>query len=340
MCVEPDKPYMKIEEQIKLLLDRGLIIDNPQSAIKFITLIGYYPLINGYGKFYLNQDDHFTPGTKIEHIYAQYILDRGIQRIVLHRIIDCEDELKTALGHIISRDFGVWEKMPGENGYVPKTVSYLDPTHYRWHKNTIPTLSAIKERIHSTPHTPTSYYRNHKNHVPPWIAFRNIDFGHSINLFKSLKYPQKMEIIHRILPKTQLFTEEEQKKLVTDSFDLLRAFRNPSAHGSVLYRTVSHKAIPKSAAEKLLGADSVSSPQYKSSMGINDIYGLFLTLIIFNPSIEDSAKMISELAALQQPFISATNDLDMVTYQDFSRFSNIPINYVSKLKSAFEYFIN
>ena len=34
---------------------------------------------------------------------------------------------------------------------------------------------------------PTNYYVEMHNHVPPWILFKNISFGDSINLYNVLK---------------------------------------------------------------------------------------------------------------------------------------------------------
>ena len=330
----PDKPFLDIDDQIKLLESRGLIIENPLATANLLMTLGYYPLINGYSKYYLNKNDHYKTNTKIEYIYTHYSLDQQIQRIVFKRIIDCEDKLKTTLGYLIGKHFDVSElDLDGKN-------SYLNDCNYQKSKFSSTLLNQIFKKIQETPNNPTRYYRDNKNHVPPWISFRNIDFWQAISMYAILLPDIKQEATDLLLIKKDLFNRDFQMNIIRNGYDILRYFRNQIAHGMVLYTSRSRKFLPIKAINTFFGNEIMESSCYNGNDGLNDLFSLFLVLIIFNPSRTDSEKMIVELINLENSFLANDVSIDKKIYSDFILHSGLPLNYTSLLKKAYAHYIS
>lgn len=326
--IQPDKPFLNIEQQIQLLKNRGLIISNDEIAKKMLNTIGYYPLINGYSKYYMDDDDSYFPGTQIEHIYAQYTIDKSFQRIVFNRKIDCEDRLKTILGGIVAEHYGVIEKD------TDGSTSYLNIQNFQRMSFSRIVLENIFKKTQETTHHPTNYYRENKNHIPPWIAFRNIDFWESISLYAILLPSVKQQATKMLLSKDLAIREQSKMNLIRNTFDLLRLFRNQIAHGSVLYTFKSKKYIPKLAIKQYFGEDILLQDQYVSADGLTDILGLFLALIVFNPNFNDSKQMVNEIIALEKTYIETDYEIDKKVYKDFIQQAGIPMEYTSLLTKA------
>lgn len=66
-----EKPFKTYDEQIQLLISRGIEISNLQqksNAKKLLQHEGYYNLINGYSKLFLDTPNCYKSGTTMEEI--------------------------------------------------------------------------------------------------------------------------------------------------------------------------------------------------------------------------------------------------------------------------------
>ena len=64
------KEFKTIDEQIKLLIDRGISFDDVDKAKKLLLTNNYYNIINGYKDLFLNENDKYISGATFEEIYA------------------------------------------------------------------------------------------------------------------------------------------------------------------------------------------------------------------------------------------------------------------------------
>lgn len=338
MSFVPDKPFKTINEQIDILKKRGLKIEDDSIAKFYLQNLGYYPLINGYGKNFIKNENnnYFDNEVSFECLVRQYNLDRQLKQIVFQRIIDCENKLKTALGYVVAESFGVYDKTADDKGYIAGEYSYLNKLNYAKHSKLNNLISGLKKTRNECNSNPTSYYRNQKNHIPPWILFRNISLWHAITLFQVLKAPEKKKVTPLVLPNYENFDPATRSKIIVNCFYILKDFRNEMAHGSRIYALKTKHYLPLEAIEKNLGSGILTTEEYSSSVGKNDFYSLLLSIFILNDDLQALYSMIQDFKNLS---ITYSEDFtieyrDISSYENFISFSNLPDNYIERLEKA------
>lgn len=99
------KPPLTIEEQINLLESRGLIIDDRDEAIKFLTDNNYYRL-NIYFHKSMESQDHFYEGITLRKIINLYENDRWLRNNILAVLEPLEIRLKTVIAYYLGCKYG------------------------------------------------------------------------------------------------------------------------------------------------------------------------------------------------------------------------------------------
>ena len=77
-----EKIFKTIDEQIKILKSRNIVIDDDEKAYKLLSKNNYYYLINGYKNLFLDntsKKEKYIKNTKLEEIYALYQFDKNIK---------------------------------------------------------------------------------------------------------------------------------------------------------------------------------------------------------------------------------------------------------------------
>ena len=75
------KPFTNLNQQLTILENRGLKFKDKNHAIKTLSRINYYNLINGYKDYFLNtslsegNNEKFGEDVFFEDIYALYSFD-------------------------------------------------------------------------------------------------------------------------------------------------------------------------------------------------------------------------------------------------------------------------
>jgi abortive infection bacteriophage resistance protein len=82
-----------IEEQVNLLQERGLIIDDKDSAERYLKNISYYHL-SSYFKFFQNGDDSFLSGKSFEDVLNIYVFDQKLRLLLLDILERIEKSFK------------------------------------------------------------------------------------------------------------------------------------------------------------------------------------------------------------------------------------------------------
>ena len=140
---------------------------------------------------------HYQHNTSIEGLYLFHLFDKGLQSILLSPSLFIENSFKTKLAYLMGEHFGVFED------------EYLNESHYVLQKNSLKFVDLkkdIKHRLKKLPNDATKYYQNNHNHLPPWIALKNISFADSLNLFTLIRDSRlKGQIVDAMLPPTPKF---------------------------------------------------------------------------------------------------------------------------------------
>ena len=106
-----DKTFKSLEEQIAILRSKGLIIKDDLYT-KEILLRETYFFLTGYRFLFMRStsDRRFVEGTTFEELYAMFIFDRQLRNILFKNILVVENNLKSVLSHVVSKNHGFKEK--------------------------------------------------------------------------------------------------------------------------------------------------------------------------------------------------------------------------------------
>lgn len=331
----PDKPYKTIDEQIVILKQRGLKFDNYHLATKILNDVGYYNLINGYSKPF-ETDGKYEDGVFIEHIYFQYIIDENLKKTLLNSMLIIENKLRNNLAEVISSNYGVYDKTENDYGVIPDVRSYLSKSNYQNETLTSRTMQDLKKTRNKCKTNPTMYYRDNKNHIPPWILLKNVSFWNINSLYKILKNPLKDEVTSYFYRINMIENTELRKQTFYEIMEIIRTFRNSSAHSNLFYSKKSNRSIQFKVIESIFGPGVVSAVEYnKQYLGKNDLFALMISLIIVTP----------DPFSLQQDFNKLNTHLEEYNgeylgrnpYEDFLNFSNLPRDWHERISSAIKY---
>ena len=145
------KPFKTYEEQIEILLNRGLNIHNPEFSKTILSQVNYYNLINGYKTPFLDfettQDgeEKYKLGSSFDEIYALHEMDRELKEVVFSSLLRFEKLLKTSCAYHFSdlHREGSYPYLQIENystskhqlNYTLKTIGTLSNAISRENKN-------------------------------------------------------------------------------------------------------------------------------------------------------------------------------------------------------------
>ena len=85
------KTFKTLDEQIEILLQKGLVIDDIEAA-KTILLRENYFFLSGYRHLFLKSqiDRSFKEGTNFKEVYALFSFDRQLRNIIFKNILIVE----------------------------------------------------------------------------------------------------------------------------------------------------------------------------------------------------------------------------------------------------------
>lgn len=245
------KPFLTIEQQIKLLESRGMKIDKTAES----TLIreGYYAIVNGYKEPFIDKeatnnakDDRYIQGTTFEHLHILFDVDRTMRECTFPLLIRAETTLRT----IISYRF--CERYPQEDAYLHDYVycgkqQYFKPDSYQ--KN-VDKLKAHLTRAHDNtvyPHDFIQHYLDKYGHVPLWVLVNVLTFGNISNLYSLLPRSLRNAICKTIANEQGIkFIKENELRL---HIETLVDFRNVCAHDDRFYCARSGKTNDRTFAD-------------------------------------------------------------------------------------------
>lgn len=281
-----DKPFKTYEEQIQLLRTRNLNISNPEFAIHALDTISYYDLINRYQKHFIPDGEYFIKGTTIEQLYSLSMFDRSIQAFILKYSMFIENLFKTKLAYTLSKDFGVDMSV-----YLAKSKykeSYQNPNNVLTFNAVL--LECIKTRDdNKIASNPTLYYREHHNHIPPWILLKNLSFSNSINLFKLLKNTQRDNVVNALFPDQaeRSIPPNDKTNFIICALEAIRVFRNAAAHNLdfTALRTDETRKIPSSTLSKCFPGGILIKKEKKrirknEKVYLKGVYGVMLSMMV------------------------------------------------------------
>lgn len=227
-----------IDGQIKILSERGLLIDD--SSKEILLQNGYYNLINGYKDPFIDirasndaREDRYKQGVKLIEIYQLYQFDRILQMNLFYVTTTIEKLIKS----IISLHFS--------SQYGSSHEKYLTPKSFRYESDK--DKKRVDRLIKELNNTITQYSRNKKHPaivhymktygtVPLWVLNTVLSFGKLSQFYDLLHDSMKHKIAREIHPKLT-------SRVLVSMLYFLTRIRNKAAHGNRLfYHKIDEKA--------------------------------------------------------------------------------------------------
>ena len=308
-----DMPFLTYEQQVDRLINKyNLIINDIDLAKKILNSISYYDLINGYKDIFM-KEEHYLPTISIEYLYVFHIFNRNIQNILFKYSIYVENTYKNNLAYVLGRNFGVDIK-----DYL-NLNNYAKPYSSSENKKRVNLLTKLQNiQNDSKIDNPTKHYIYTHNHIPPWILFKNVSWGDTIDLFKFLEKINKQEVIHLIMKYKS--DPKFKSELVLKSLTISRKYRNKIAHNLkfVTYKcseNLSIRIVPYSLRKIIKNIPKLDGP-----------FSMIISLIIL---LNDSF-LIYEF---YNDLLNLISNTQKNILNDYFLITNIPTNLLEILKA-------
>lgn len=187
-----DKPSLTVEDQVKLLISRGMQGD-PDYMASRLKLVNYYRL-SAYWRIYRNDLDHndesFKQSTQFKDVWNLYVFDRKLRLIVTDAIERIEVAIRTRLAYHHSQQYGPFGYTDEANlccseGQRDELLNEITTAIKHMKKNNTPYIEHFLSTYHDTHEYP-----------PIWITVEIISFGTLRNLFNYMPNQIRQDIAY------------------------------------------------------------------------------------------------------------------------------------------------
>lgn len=272
------KTFKTLDEQIEILQQKGLIINDITHA-KDVLLRENYFFVNGYRHVFLKSpvEKNFVPGTTFDELYAMFYFDRQVRNIIFKNVLIVENNLKSILAYVVSKNRGYKEQ------------NYLNPNNFNKNShqsrqvNDLLKKMARQIRVNGNQHSATAHYIANYSYIPLWVVVKVLSFGIVSELFTILKHEDQVEISEIL----NVNTDD-----VLNYLPILANYRNLCAHEDLCYEHKTQKQINDTNYHNMLNIPKMNG-EY--------IYGkcdLFAVLIILKDMLfqDDFTLLMNEIS--------------------------------------------
>ncbi|HOB54028.1 MAG TPA: Abi family protein [Acidobacteriota bacterium] len=174
-----DKPPLSIEQQVDLLISRGMVIQDRARAARYLAHLNYYRL----RAYWLTFEDavgtnnhHFRPGIDFQDVLSLYIFDRKLRLLVLEAIERVEVSVRARFAYVLGTRYG--------------SHSYLDKSYFADSSVHGLCLENLREEFDRSRETFIQHYKDKYDdpEMPPiWAACEIMSFGQLSKWFQNLR---------------------------------------------------------------------------------------------------------------------------------------------------------
>ena len=167
-----------VDEQIKILRERGCIIKNEDLARETLKYINYYRLSNYFEPFSVSKHQ-YEEGTTFEKILRIYEMDRKLRSILIAALEEIEITLRAAISNYHALKYGA--------------LGYLNPSSFDRAHNHQTFIARINHLIEANEGREfvKHYKRQHDGKFPLWVVMELFSFGTLAFFFKDMQNVDK-----------------------------------------------------------------------------------------------------------------------------------------------------
>lgn len=255
------KTFKTLDEQIDILTSKGLVVEDTLSA-KSVLLRENYFFLSGYRHLFMDPDDNkkYLANTTFKELYSLFLFDRQLRNIIFKNVLIVENNLKSILSYVMSKNHGF-----KENNYLNPHNFVKDPKKNRQINDLIKKMKR-QISVNGKRHTATAHYLINYGYIPLWIVVKVLSFGIVGELFSILQYQDQKEI-------ADVF--EINVDNLIEYLPILANYRNLCAHEDICYCNKTQKPIEDTKYHQRL---YITKSNGEYIYGKNDLFALVIIL--------------------------------------------------------------
>ena len=300
------KTFKNLDEQIELLQAKGLVISDIDYT-KEVLLRENYFFVSGYRHLFLRDDGSrkFMPGTNFRELYGIFNFDRQLRNILFKNILIVENNLKSILSYVMSKNHGFKEQ-----NYLNADNFVKDYNRARQINDLIRKMKR-QINVNGKQHAATSHYIKNYGYIPLWVVVKVLSFGIVSELYSILQKNDQDEIAN---------IYHVSVNNLTNYLTILANYRNLCAHEDICYNNRTSKKIGETRYHDLLNIPKIEDEYI---YGIND---LFVIIIIMKQILkeEDFVLMMNEIS---YELDILDGKLETIEVEKVMKAMGFPINY-------------
>lgn len=168
------KPHLSIDNQIRQLISRGMIVVDTDVAAQWLSKVSYYRLGLYWYDFEANHETHtFRANTSFCNVVRRYEFDHKLRVLILDALLRIEISIKSSWAHQMSKYHG------------PHAHLNHDIHNERWESNK---TSLLREIERSNEEFINNLQSKYSDETPPiWAVSEVMSFGSLSRWLRSLK---------------------------------------------------------------------------------------------------------------------------------------------------------
>lgn len=297
----PPKPFKTHKELIDLLVDRAMVVHDPQRAQRKLAQVGYYRLSgfwfpcrkfdltsNGRVKFDPQTKlplrlDEFKDGTDFNKVFELYLFDKNLRILMLDAIERIETHIRAVIAHELAQyDVLAYQ---ADSFIDPRQLQDFTDKNSRKVRNIWKEWSTNhKKQLDRSKEDYILWHRNKKKAIPFWVAIEAWDLGTLSKYFEILKAQFQGKIARQLGIKNP--------KILVNWLHSLNILRNKCAHHCRIWNLSSNRALSIDSSETYFSDLQLTDNQKKR------LYGLIAIIWYLIRRIGPSSTWINDLASI------------------------------------------
>ncbi len=254
-----NKVALTAEEQLNLLINRGLIVEDKASAVDILKRIGYYRLSAYMRNFQRGINHEFVFGTNFKDVIDLYNFDEELRLISFNAVRKIEIAYRAAISNVMSKKYG--------SHWFYDAGAFKNSNYVKQCENLIKSEIINKKGVYAATFIAKYYQKYNSPDLPPfWMSAETFTLGAIAIIYQMISSQNQREI-------TEYLGFDIDKKIVSQSNWLyaLTVIRNTAAHNARLFNKVFRikPTINKNIKELQVNSSSTSSSYYYLAMIMN-----------------------------------------------------------------------
>ncbi|OMP81128.1 Abi family protein [[Flexibacter] sp. ATCC 35208] len=172
-----EKPFTLLPDQIKILQQRGLIINSPEETNHYLNHVGFYRLSGYWQYLQLNNTSHtFITGTTFDQVIEIYDFDRELRLLLLGAIERIEVSFRANMINMLCAAYG-------SNWFTNKAIFFSEERM----NDVIETINRELDRSDEECINQLDSKSNRCKHPPAWITLQSLSFGTLSRIYGNIR---------------------------------------------------------------------------------------------------------------------------------------------------------